>query len=132
MSGSQGMQWYIVQTYSGYENKAKSALEERIRSAKLHDHFEEVFELFVLLDAERLDHGVEASLTTEPRFAGLLVLDENVIDVLMGSDSDVRRQRPRSGSPDEDFEIFDGLVAESFRGQPNTKSRFWLKKNSRS
>ncbi len=43
MSGSQGMQWYIVQTYSGYENKAKSALEERIRSAKLHDHFEEVF-----------------------------------------------------------------------------------------
>jgi transcriptional antiterminator NusG len=35
--------WYIVQTYSGYENKAKLALEERIRSASLEDHFDEIF-----------------------------------------------------------------------------------------
>ena len=26
------MKWYIVHTYSGYEQKAKAALEERVRS----------------------------------------------------------------------------------------------------
>lgn len=35
--------WYIVQTYSGHENKAKTALEERIRSSGHADEFEEIF-----------------------------------------------------------------------------------------
>ena len=37
------MQWYVVQTYSGYENKAKKGLEERIKQLKLDDLFGEVF-----------------------------------------------------------------------------------------
>ncbi len=36
------MNWYVVHTYSGFENKAKTALEERIRSLKMQDFFEEV------------------------------------------------------------------------------------------
>ena len=36
-------EWYIVQTYSGHENKAKIALEERIRSSKYSEDFEEIF-----------------------------------------------------------------------------------------
>ena len=36
------MNWYIVHTYSGYENKAKTALEERIRSMKKQPLFGEV------------------------------------------------------------------------------------------
>ncbi len=35
--------WYIVQTFSGYENKAKLALEERIRVKKAEDEFEEIY-----------------------------------------------------------------------------------------
>ena len=31
--------WYVVHTYSGYENKAKKTLEERIKREKLDDHF---------------------------------------------------------------------------------------------
>lgn len=34
--------WYVVHTYSGYEQKAKQALEERIKSLGLQDKFEEV------------------------------------------------------------------------------------------
>jgi len=34
--------WYVVQAYSGYENKVKLSLEERIRQAGLQDHFGEV------------------------------------------------------------------------------------------
>ena len=34
--------WYVVHTYSGYEQKAKQALEERIKSSKMHEMFEEI------------------------------------------------------------------------------------------
>ncbi len=34
--------WYVVHTYSGYENKAKLALEERIKAAKKEAFFREV------------------------------------------------------------------------------------------
>ena len=36
------MAWYVVHTYSGYENKAKLALEERVKSAKKEAFFGEV------------------------------------------------------------------------------------------
>lgn len=35
--------WYIVQTYSGYENKAKLLLEERIRTSGMADMVEEIY-----------------------------------------------------------------------------------------
>jgi len=34
--------WYVVHTYSGFEEKAKQALEERIRSLKMQEKFEEI------------------------------------------------------------------------------------------
>ena len=36
------MKWYVVTTYSGYENKVKQALRERIRQHKMEDRFGEV------------------------------------------------------------------------------------------
>lgn len=36
------MAWYVVHTYSGYENKAKLALEERVKTAKMGSYFGEV------------------------------------------------------------------------------------------
>lgn len=40
---SEEKQWYIVQTYSGYEDKAKVALQDRIESEGLEEHFEEIY-----------------------------------------------------------------------------------------
>ena len=34
--------WYVVHTYSGFENKVKKSLEERVRQHELEDHFGEV------------------------------------------------------------------------------------------
>jgi transcriptional antiterminator NusG len=34
--------WYVVHTYSGYENKARAALEERIRSLGKQEYFGEI------------------------------------------------------------------------------------------
>jgi transcriptional antiterminator NusG len=36
------MSWYVVHTYSGFENKAKLALEERIKQLKVSQFFSEV------------------------------------------------------------------------------------------
>ena len=35
--------WYIVQTFSGYEHKAKQALEQRIKAQDVEDEFEEIY-----------------------------------------------------------------------------------------
>ena len=32
-----GMSWYVIHTYSGYERKVKQSLEERIRTLELGD-----------------------------------------------------------------------------------------------
>ena len=34
--------WYVVHTYSGYEQKVKEALEERIKTSGMEDHFAEI------------------------------------------------------------------------------------------
>ncbi len=41
-SMSDDFAWYVVHTYSGYENKARLALEERIRSMGKEDDFAEI------------------------------------------------------------------------------------------
>jgi len=35
-------QWYVVHTYSGYENKVKDMLEERIKAYSMQDMFEDI------------------------------------------------------------------------------------------
>ena len=37
-----GQQWYVVNTYSGYENRAKKNLEERVRTLGKADFFSEI------------------------------------------------------------------------------------------
>lgn len=37
------LKWYVVNTYSGLENRAKKALEERIQQYNLQDKFGEIF-----------------------------------------------------------------------------------------
>jgi transcriptional antiterminator NusG len=37
-----GMRWFVVHTYSGYENKVKKSLEERVRQDNLQELFGEI------------------------------------------------------------------------------------------
>ena len=39
--------WYVVHTYSGYENKVKADLEKTIKNRELEDFF---FEIVVLME----------------------------------------------------------------------------------
>jgi len=40
--GPKKKRWYVVQAYSGYENKVKASLEERIRQYNMQDDFGEI------------------------------------------------------------------------------------------
>lgn len=62
-SANTEMAWYVVHTYSGYENKAKLALEERIRSFK-----------------------------KEPMFSEIIVPEENVVELVKGQKKTTKRR----------------------------------------
>ena len=42
--------WYVVHTYSGYENKVKTDLEKTIKNRELEDYF---FDIIVPMDKEK-------------------------------------------------------------------------------
>lgn len=50
--GSMTKKWYVIQAYSGYENKVKASLAERIKQAGMEDSFGEV-----LIPKESVDKG---------------------------------------------------------------------------
>lgn len=65
------MRWYVVHTYSGFENKAKQALEERIRALGLQERIADV-----LVPTEQVVEvrGGQKRLTTRKFFPGYLLV----------------------------------------------------------
>lgn len=65
------MRWYVVHTYSGFENKAKQALEERVRAMGLQERVSEV-----LVPTEQVVEvrGGQKRLTTRKFFPGYLLV----------------------------------------------------------
>lgn len=65
------MKWYIVHTYSGYENKAKAALEETIQSLRKEELFSEI-----LVPAEDVVEMVKREKKTSKRkfFPGYILI----------------------------------------------------------
>ncbi len=69
-------QWYVVHTYSGYENKVKEMLEERIRAYKMDDLFGDV--LIPTEDVEEIVRGKkgdkQVKKTSRKFFPGYLLV----------------------------------------------------------
>jgi transcriptional antiterminator NusG len=63
------MKWYVVQAYSGYENKVRLSLQERIKQAALEDHFGEI-----LIPKENVQEtkGGNRRVTTRSFFPGYI------------------------------------------------------------
>jgi len=64
--------WYVVHTYSGYENKVKATLQERIKNAKMDDFFSEV-----LVPSEKVIGLVKGEKKTTSRkfFPGYILVN---------------------------------------------------------
>ncbi|MBI5048186.1 MAG: transcription termination/antitermination protein NusG [Deltaproteobacteria bacterium] len=64
--------WYVVHTYSGYENRVKATLHERIKNAKMEDYFSEV-----LVPSEKVIGLVKGEKKTTSRkfFPGYILVN---------------------------------------------------------
>lgn len=69
--------WYVVHTYSGYEQKAKAALEERVRALGREDQFGDI-----LVPAEKIVELVKGRKKTSSRmfFPGYILVQMDLND----------------------------------------------------
>src|SRR4030067_3528728 len=69
--------WEVVHTYSGFENKVKSVLEERVRSAKREDFFSEI-----LVPAEKVIEMIKGKKKASSRkfFPGYILVKMELND----------------------------------------------------
>lgn len=64
--------WYVVHTYSGYENKVKADLEKTIENRKLHDQILEV--TVPLQDVEEINKNGVKKISQKKMFPGYVLI----------------------------------------------------------
>ena len=74
-----GREWFIVQTYSGYENKVKTSLEQRIKQMDMADR---VFEVVIPTEEEIEIRDGQRKTVSKKLFPGYVL-----VQMLMGDDS---------------------------------------------
>src|SRR6201984_1901217 len=82
---SSGKKWYVVHTYSGYEQKAKAALEERVRTLQAGNDTKAVGEKFgeVVVPVERvqeLGKGGQRKVSSRKFFPGYIFVNMELDD----------------------------------------------------
>src|SRR6266436_4406235 len=80
-----GKRWYVVHTYSGYEQKARAALEASVRALKLSDETRPIGDRFgeVLVPVERvqeLGKGGQRKISNRKFFPGYIFVNMELDD----------------------------------------------------
>ena len=70
--------WYVVHTYSGYEQKAKAALEERVRAFRLEDKIGEI--LVPVERVQELGKGGQRKISSRKFFPGYIFVNMELTD----------------------------------------------------
>jgi transcription termination/antitermination protein NusG len=78
ISTNPNMKWYVVHTYSGYENRAKKSLEERIRQYNQEDSFGEI--LIPTENVVELAKGGQKKTTKRKFFPGYMLVQMELND----------------------------------------------------
>lgn len=123
------LRWYVVHTYSGYENKVKQALEEKVRSLGLEEKIEDV-----LIPSESIVEMVKGERKTSKRkyFPGYILvhmeLDDQTWHVVKGTPKVTgfigSRTEP-AVIPDEEVEQIKQQMAE---GQEKPRPKYSFEK----
>ena len=82
---SSGKKWYVVHTYSGYEQKAKAALEERVRALKAGEQTNRLGDKFgeIVVPVERvqeLGKGGQRKVSNRKFFPGYIFVNMELDD----------------------------------------------------
>lgn len=123
---SEDMKWYVVHTYSGFENKAKDALEERIKRNKMDDKFEKF-----LIPVENVVElvGGKRKVTQRKFFPGYMlvrmILNDETFHLVKNTPKItgfVGGTRNPSPVPDEEAERLTKMIEdETLRPKPKDK-----------
>src|SRR5271167_1230285 len=70
--------WYVVHTYSGYEQKAKTALEERVRALKMDDKIGEI--VVPVERVQELGKGGQRKVSSRKFFPGYIFVNMQLDD----------------------------------------------------
>ena len=117
------LKWYIVHVYSGFENKVKSALEERIASSPQHEKFGEV-----LVPTEEIVELVKGKRKTSSRkfYPGYILVQMELDDGTWHVVNDTAkvtgflggRNKPAPISDEEADRILNRMEAGKLKPQP--------------
>lgn len=77
-SASAAKKWYVVHTYSGYEQKAKAALEERVRALKMEDKIGEI--VVPVERVQELGKGGQRKVSSRKFFPGYIFVNMQLDD----------------------------------------------------
>ena len=117
------LKWYIVHVYSGFENKVKAALEERIASSPHPDKFGEI-----LVPTEEIVELVKGKRRTSSRkfYPGYILVKMQLDDETWHVVNDTAkvtgflggRNKPTAISDDEADQILNRMAAGKLKPQP--------------
>jgi transcriptional antiterminator NusG len=115
--------WYVVTTYSGYENKVKSALQERIRQHKMDEKFGEI-----LIPAETVTESTKDGkqrLKSKTSFPGYVFVEMEMSEHTWHLVKDtpkvtgfIGNQRPQEVKPPQVEDIRKGIVEGAVKPKP--------------
>ncbi len=121
------LRWYVVHTYSGYENKVKTALEEKVRAMNLEEEIPQV-----LIPSDSVVELVKGERKTSNRkfFPGYILVQMEMTDQTWHVVKETPKVTGFIGSrtdpaviPDEDVEKILNTMAEG-REKPKPKYSF--------
>jgi len=124
-----GRAWYIVQTYSGYENKVKTSLEQRVKAMDLGDKIIQVF--IPIVEEIEIKNG-QRKTVAHKKFPGYvfvqMVMSEHTWHVVrntpgvtgFASTTSEQKERP---TPMPDAEV-DQMIREVTQAQPRINIGF--------
>ena len=119
--------WYVVTTYSGYENKVKAGLQERIRQQGMEDRFGEI-----LIPAETVTESAKDGkqrVKTKTSFPGYIfvemVMSENAWHIVKDTPKVtgfIGNQRPQEVKPPQIADLRKGIVEGAVK--PKARHQF--------
>ena len=124
-----GRAWYIVQTYSGYENKVKTSLEQRVKAMDLGS---KIFQVFIPTVEEIEIKNGQRKTVSHKKFPGYvfvqMIMTENTWHVVrntpgvtgFASTTSEQKERP---TPMPDAEV-DQMIRDVQQAQPRMNIGF--------
>jgi transcription termination/antitermination protein NusG len=115
--------WYVVTTYSGYENKVKTALAERIRQHKMEEKFGEI-----LIPSETVTESAKDGkqrVKTKTSFPGYVFVEMEMSEHTWHLVKDtpkvtgfIGNQRPQEVKPPQVEDLRKGIVEGAVKPKP--------------